>query len=163
NIWIGSSNQKLTRCEKTVTSGLSLTQVVSWHRDGDIPGAEQGYRILISENVRHPQAFENLAVICLDTGRTDEAVELLQSSLRLNPERSETHFKLGVAYQNQERLEDAASSYQQALAFNPKHPPALNNLAMILMQQHRVEEAVSALERAMEIKPDYFQACLSLG
>lgn len=146
-----------------MTSGLNLNQVVSWHRDGDLSGAEQGYRILISENVQHPDLFGNLAVICLDTGRADEAVNLLQSSLRLNPGRADTYFNLGVAYQNQGRLEDAISSYQQALAINPSNPFALNNLAMVLQQQHRLEEAISALKRAIELKPDYYQACLNLG
>lgn len=144
-------------------TGLTLERVVSLHRDGDLAGAEQGYRNLILQNLRHPVAYGNLAVICLETGRANEAVELLLSSIGLNAAQPDAYFNLGVAYKDLGRLEDAISSYQKALELHPEYTAALNNLAIALQEQGRLEESVSAFHKAIELNPRYSQAYFGLG
>lgn len=144
-------------------SGLTVDRVINLHLNGDLPGAEQGYRILISENVEHPLVYLNLAAICLTTGRTGEALELLQASLRLDSNNPAVYLNFSCAFMEQGRLEDAIASCQRALDLNPTYAEAHHNLGRALQELGRWEDAISSYQKAIELSPEYSRAFYNLG
>src|SRR5262245_56234321 len=102
-------------------SGLTFDQVSALHFNGDLLGAEKGYRSLIAEKVEDPNVYLNLGAICLDTNRIDEAIDLLHSSLRLNRDYADAHNNLGIALLALGRFDEAASAFRRAIRIRPDY------------------------------------------
>jgi predicted O-linked N-acetylglucosamine transferase (SPINDLY family) len=130
---------------------------------GNIYGAEQAYRGILSQNANNYVALEKLALICMMTGRVDEAQRLMLSALRLNPKNVETHANLAVAYKSQGRLKEAIASNRKAIELGGEIPEIYLNLGEVLKDYGRPEEAISAYEKALALKPNLAEAHNNLG
>lgn len=146
-----------------MNSGFTLDQVIERHLSGDVPGAEQGYRVLISEKVEHPVLYLNLGAICLDTGRTAEAIDLLNVSLGLNPHDARVYVNLAKAAAMQQRYEDAIAACQKALELDPHYLEPYLTLGISYSSLGGMNEAIASLEKAIELDPKYASAHFVLG
>ena len=109
--------------------------------------------------------MQALGVLCAQQGRSTEALELLEASLRLKPEAPDAHFNHGKVLKDTGRLEDALSAFDRALAARPDYPAARiaraeirNQLGITLQQQGRLGEALAAYDGALADVPDYSDA-----
>lgn len=130
---------------------------------GNIQGAEQAYRSILSQNANNCVALEKLALICMMTGRVDEAQRLMLLALRHNPTNPETHANLAVAYKSQGRLKDAIASNRKALELGGDIPELYLNLGEALNDCGRTEEAIASYEKALTLRPDFAEAHNNLG
>lgn len=64
----------------------------------------------------------------------NEAEELFQKTLKLNPNNTNVLNNLGVVYSKQNKIEEAAASFQKALELNPNNEDAISNLDQIKTQ-----------------------------
>lgn len=142
---------------------LTFEEILNLHMAGDVAAAEAGYRALIAQETEEDSAYGNLGVICMNQGRCDEAIELMQAALRLNANNPDTYLNLGVTYKLQGKIDDAIACYRMALQLRPGYPEALNNIGLALADQGNPEEAISFYSDALEIKPNYPEALFNLG
>jgi TolB-like protein/class 3 adenylate cyclase len=84
-------------------------------------------------------------------GRHDEAIELRQKAVALDPLSTSTLCALGVSYAGVGRFDEAVTMLQAALDLNPKAGIVHSKLAGIRLRQGRAEEALA--EAAMESHP----------
>jgi tetratricopeptide (TPR) repeat protein len=96
-------------------------------------------------------------------GRLDEAVDLYQEVLTLDPENKFAFYNLGVIEQTRGRPDGAAEYYTDALDVDASFEPALFNLAIIRAQQANTDEAISLYRRVLEVDPSDAGAHLNLG
>jgi len=82
---------------------------------GDRAGAEQDYRAALLLDPRWVNALNGLGVLLVEDGRAAEAIPLLESAARAEPEFWEARLNLGIAYQTAGRLADAAAAYRAVL------------------------------------------------
>lgn len=108
-------------------------------------------------------AYEDLALVNLVSGRTDDMVAAAQRALgiyrELGDRRGEAayHIWLGEAYLDQGRLSDAVASHQEGLALSRKvgdrdrEARALNMLGIVLQRLGRFDEAVLSHEESLGV------------
>lgn len=76
---------------------MDLQTALAHHQAGRLADAEAACRRLLSVDPTDADAAQLLGVICLQTGRADEAVERLRFALHLRPQWAEAYNNLGVA------------------------------------------------------------------
>ncbi|MEE9614477.1 MAG: tetratricopeptide repeat protein [Thermodesulfobacteriota bacterium] len=113
-----------------------------------------------------PMVYNRLAGAYLRLGRTDEAMGLLRTALRLNPDSAKTHNNLGVAYADKGRLEEAVSEYKEALRLRPRAAGSAgihNNLGLAYAAMGRPDEAAREYREALRLVPDHVGAHYNLA
>ncbi len=103
---------------------------------------------------KDPQALTELAVKKQEIGAFEEAVEILQKALAIDPDFVPAHYRMGLVYQEGDKRPEAISAYQKVLALEPQHVPARLGLATILGKQNRNDLAIAEFLKVAEIKPD---------
>ena len=73
----------------------------------------------------------NLGVALSDLGQFDEAIEWLESSLRLHPQSPEALDNVGMTLSRQGKWDEAMVWYDRALAVRPDFPEAHRNRSFI--------------------------------
>ena len=135
-----------------------LQRAVQLHQQGQLEAAEALYREILQTNQRHGQALQFLGVIAGQRGQAQEAIELIDQALAIDPANAAAWSNRGNALLELKRHADALESYDRALALNPKHADALHNRGLTLHRLERTEEALASYDQALGIRPDYPQA-----
>jgi tetratricopeptide (TPR) repeat protein len=105
--------------------------------------------------------------------RNDEdsrAVEAFQQALKLDPNLSEAHFRLGLAYEALDKAEEAEASYKKAtetyktyLQGTPDDAEAHYNLGQTYAALHQYRDAVREYRQATRLKEDDSDVYYDLG
>ncbi len=77
----------------------------------------------VAANVRGDQSvdlFNNWGVSCFSLGRIDQAINLFQRSLAIDPEHAESHYNLGIAYGSQGMRAEAQREMTLAMQLQQK-------------------------------------------
>jgi protein O-GlcNAc transferase len=96
-------------------------------------------------------------------GQLDQAAELYDQALKLQPQNFGVLQFFGVLRAQQGRHVEAARLMESALALEPDNFGALINYSQVLMGTGRVKEALATLDKALAIKPDVFEALYNRG
>ena len=104
-----------------------------------------------------------LGIIAAQTGRTEEAADLLGRSVAANPGDAGAHSNYGNILGALQRFEDALASFERALKLKPDYAEAYNNRGLILQKLKRFEDALDSYARALQIRPDHAGAYNNRG
>lgn len=96
-------------------------------------------------------------------GRIEEAADLYERVLVLDPQNKFAYYNLGLIEQTRGLEDQAVDAYRQALAIDPTFVPALFNLAILRTEQGAVDEAISLYRSVIEENADHAAAHLNLG
>lgn len=140
-----------------------LQQAMQAHQDDDLDTAERLYGEVLEQRVAQPDALHYLGVLYHQRGRSDEAVELIRTALRITPNHPDAHNNLGNIHKECDRLAMAEACYRRALECAPAHFKALNNLAVVLEALERPEEAFQAYTKLLQQAPQFAQGHYLLG
>ena len=124
----------------------------------DLRGAEDVQRRALALAPRDPTLLHNLAVTCNLTGRYDEAAELLNNALGLDPSRVDTCLLFGSILVGESRLDLARQLYVRWLRDQQAHPAVMLRLASLLADLGEPNEAASLLERVLALAPSSAEA-----
>jgi tetratricopeptide (TPR) repeat protein/SAM-dependent methyltransferase len=111
----------------------------------------------------HPFAWKVLGALAMQSGRSAEALELMQRAAFLAPEDAEAHNNLGNAFQELGRLVEAEASLRQALRITPNYAAAHYNLGNVLKSIGQQAEAESSYRQALAVNPSLAEAYFNLG
>ncbi|WP_257455977.1 tetratricopeptide repeat protein [Archangium lipolyticum] len=93
-----------------------------------------------------PELITNIASVHLVKEEPEEAISLLETSLRRWPDVGQMWANLGLAYQQQERFPEAAEAFQRTLRLTPHLASIRFRLASLLMDElKRPTDALIAL------------------
>src|SRR5271156_1314444 len=87
------------------------------------------------------QLFLNLGLLYLEVGNPHAAMEVLRLATLLGPNRAETHFNLGLAYQRMEMLGEAEQEVLLSLQMDSTQVDARNTLGTIYAEEGRYSRA----------------------
>ena len=146
--------QNAAKTAQTGTPGA----VAAWQR-GDLAFAEAHWRAALLRNPNDPLAPRALSDIAQQTGRYEEAAQLLRSFAESPPEYS----NLGVSLEALGRHDEAEAAYRQAVSIDPNFASAHFNLGNLLQKQGRDIDAEEAFRAALALRPDYGKAWNGLG
>ncbi|MGD2129856.1 MAG: sulfotransferase [Lysobacterales bacterium] len=135
-----------------------LQQATQAHEAGQLAFAEQAYRGLIAERVKQPQLFNNLAMICLQSGRLAEAHRLLKQALSIDPGFAAARMHLATVYEQSGKTKRALAIFERLVSEHPEMFIARYLMANLLKAQGKIEEATAHYLKIMEQQPNYTQA-----
>ncbi len=97
-------------------------------------------------------------------GRLEEAQQLLERAIAIDPRSHEAHSNLAAVYFGLQKLEAARACQEKAIALKPNFTPALTGLGNTLLQHETCPNRPSRLyDRAIRLKPDYADALCNRG
>lgn len=137
--------------EKRVPLGKLATEA---HQRGDFAEAENYYRILLKEHPDNAALLASLGQVCLDQGKYEEAISLIEHSLSLDPGQAKATYNLGLCHQHLGNREDAEKFYLKTLDIEPNTVSAHNNLSGIYYTMLKYDKALKHVQKAIELDPD---------
>ncbi|MCC2670668.1 MAG: repeat protein [Armatimonadetes bacterium] len=90
-------------------------------------------------------------------------LEQLQAQVQQHPEDTAAHYRLGLAYVQQDRQLDATREFLVVIQNDPGRAEVLNDLGVSYMLQERYHESRMALDAAIEARPRYGRAKANMG
>ncbi len=145
----------------TAEQVAQLRQAVNAHSQGNLAGAEAGYRSLLAAKAESPELYCNLAAICAQSSRRDEADTLWKKALAIDPRSVDARMNLADSYQMAGEIERSASLYRGVLKDHEDLYVARYMLGNILKSQGKMDEAATLYKRVMAQEPRYTQAHFS--
>jgi tetratricopeptide (TPR) repeat protein len=119
-------------------------------RAGRHPDAQKIFRELIAKDPRDANALNYLGYMLAEQGTSlDEAVNLIQRALTVDPENPSYLDSLGWAYFQQGKLALADAPLSTAADRLPKNSVIQDHLGDLRLKQNRPAEAIAAWQRAL--------------
>ena len=114
--------------------------------------AEQDYKFYLNEGIDKT-----------NQGKFDEALEVLEKALELNPENALIYFSKAIAYHNLNQLRAAYENYGHAIELDKNMIDAYYNRAQTILAfdnptTEELEEALEDLNRATELDKKFIDA-----
>jgi tetratricopeptide (TPR) repeat protein len=119
-------------------------------KGGRAADAEAALRGLLSRDPRDANALNSLGYMFAERGeRLDEAVELLQRAVTIEPQNPSFLDSLGWAYFRQGKLDLAEAPLTEAAAKLPDNSVVQDHLGDLRFRQNRFAEAIAAWQRSL--------------
>ncbi len=91
---------------------------------GFFPQAEICLRASLARIPNHAQGWLHLGLVMLQTGRTIDALDYLETARHHGANNAPLFVALGMAYEENKNYAEALSAYRQAYEIDPEHPQA---------------------------------------
>lgn len=130
-----------------------IAQAVYHQQRGAYADAERLFRAVLAADPRQPDALHYLGLLGYQTGRPDQAVDLIQRSIAESPENPTFYYNLAGILSKLERGQEAIPHYQRCLDLQHDNGDAWQGLAQTLQTLGYPEDAVACLERACIYAP----------
>jgi tetratricopeptide (TPR) repeat protein len=95
----------------------------------------------------HSQALAFLADADMQIGKSDEALPLIEKSIRVDPRLERAHLDLGILYADAGRREDALKEFQTAEKLSPEDPNVHWRMARLYQAMGRKQEAKAEFDK----------------
>jgi len=155
---------RVRRVGQAVCLALVLTlAILSWRQSRMYGDIETLYRATIARNPACSIAYNNLGLVLVDLGRSEEAIEHFHKAARLNPDNAEAYNNLGYAMAAKGNIRAAIEHYHDALRIKPNFFKAHNNLANALATTGNIHAAIEHYREALRLKPDDADTHSNLG
>jgi predicted O-linked N-acetylglucosamine transferase (SPINDLY family) len=142
----------------------SFERAFALHREGRLTDAEVAYRALLAAGLpEQPRVQGLLGALCLQTGRPDEAIDLLRRAAAAEPRGATAHANLGLALLERGEHAQALACCERALALAPAYPEALVTRGNALAGLGREAEALASYDRALALRAGYVEAHCNRG
>lgn len=117
---------------------------------GDFAGAESSLRQILARDPKDATALNYLGYMFAERGaRLDEAVDLVQRALKIEPDNPSFLDSLGWAYFQQGRLDLADRPLSDAAAKLPTNSVVQEHLGDLRFKQGRYSDAITAWEKSL--------------
>ena len=135
-----------------------MQDVVTLIRDGKIDEAEQ--RLTQAQGASGATAEWHCARgrLLAAKGDTEEAVEVFEQALQLDPQCSQAAFQLALLLDLHGDEEGALELYLSLAKRSPVHVNALLNLATVYEDEGKFEDALECVERVLDEYPNHIRA-----
>jgi tetratricopeptide (TPR) repeat protein len=132
----------------------ALDRAIDLHGSGDLAAAETLYRAVLEACPDQADALHYLGVIALQSGRFDEAIDLIQRAIDVQPDFVGAIVNLAHGLNATEQYEAAVEQFEAALKLQPDLTDTRRNLADTLLRMGRVENAIERYQQVLEARPD---------
>jgi tetratricopeptide (TPR) repeat protein len=96
-------------------------------------------------------------------GRSDEAIRIYQTALRLKPNNSVVRNLLGIALSHKGQMDEAITQFQETIRLSPDYSEAHYNLGNALLEKGQTDEAIRQYEEVIRLKMDSAELHNNLG
>jgi tetratricopeptide (TPR) repeat protein len=123
----------------------------------------------VLEDVKEKRIKEQTAVhlfrafFSFNRFRTDEAIQDLNSAIKLDPQYALSYSHRGDARRDKGEFDGALADYDKALEIDPKYTTAYINRGILYTKRSQWDRAVADFNRALELEPRNVSAYYSRG
>ena len=135
------------------TMQQTLQRALRHHGAGEFEQAAVIYRDILSDDPENAVALNLLGVIAHQTGRHEEAIQLIGEAIHLRPNVADFHANLGQPYLSLGDEKRAADCFAKALSRDPRSTAALSGMGQLRKKQNRFDEAAKHFRALLEIRP----------
>ena len=118
------------------------------HTVGGIPIASEK----IEESVKEIVVRANLL---FESGDSEQAIQLLNKAIRIDPKSAYAYNSRGLAYYNTNRFNQATEDYDRAIHLDPEYADPYNNRGVVHGELARFEQAMQDFDKAIQLNPEY--------
>lgn len=136
---------------------------VAWAMLVLVPAAVLVSHVPEGVEVGEAQTCGSAGIVLAEQGRTAEAEEYLQESLRRYTGQPKVWFTLGLIRMQQGDLVEAEACLSRTVALAPDHAEARKHLGFVLARQDKTDGAILQFTRALALSPDDAQLHANLG
>jgi Flp pilus assembly protein TadD/mono/diheme cytochrome c family protein len=122
-----------------------------------------GYEMEIERHPDDPGLRDTAAMLYLELGRGEQAVDHFRASAALRPQSAQAHYNLGTALTVARQLDAAAAEYRTALGLDPAYANAHNNLGNVLLAEGRAADAIAEFRESARLQPKSASALANLA
>ena len=140
-----------------------LQAAVEAYQGRDLDAAEGIFKQILAVNPKEPNALHLLGCIYKDRGQLQQAVELIQASIREDGSNPIPFLNLGKILAIAGQHENAAGVFQESLKRNQQIPETWFCFGNALKEIEKVEEAKQAYRNALQLNPAHAGAAGNLG
>lgn len=156
----GDTDEAIRQLDLIVEPGVGFQaqvhKAVLYSRKGDLEAARRTLGAL------SPQDDDERTVLALttasiyrDSGRSEQAIAVLEQADADLPDTAELKYDLAMLYERQGRYEDFERLMRQIIELSPDNANAYNSLGYTFADRNvNLDEAEELLERALELEPD---------
>ena len=149
--------------KKNLTTKETFTLAVQNQQKNNFQVAEKLYKETLKSNPNHVDAHNNLGIILLRSGKSQNAKSCFEKTIEINPNHPSAHNNLGEVFRILGELQKAKSCHQKAIEINPNNAESHNNLGVVINELGEHQKAINCYERAIEIRPNHANAHNNLG
>lgn len=121
---------------------------------GDLESARRGFRSVLDENIRHPDALLGMGLFASRVAIFDTAASLIRQAIDIDPRNAGYWSNLGNVLQKQNRWDEAIEAHRSAVRLNPSHFAIRQNLGSALNLVDRPFEGLPHLREALRLNPE---------
>ena len=139
--------------KKTGKSDEALSVANFFEKIGEVKLAEQAYNKLLEANHRFLEPANNLAAIYINSGRFDQALEILDRFLQYYPETAELYCNKGIAYLRMGKKEEGLLMLEKAAKLNPYLRQASYMLGLVYYEKGYPDKAMRQFIKYLALDP----------
>lgn len=128
--------------------------------------AESLYNQCLDLSPNHVDCHRALAILLVDTDRSDRAFALLKNWAQNNPQLADARVELGRLYDEMGQTKVAEQYLDEALALNPMHAKAWSELGKIREKSGDLQQAMRNYQQSLQannLQPEVMQRIASLN
>ena len=146
-----------------ITVDQAFNVAISLHQSGKVSRAADIYNLILKKESKHADALHLLGVTRRQQGKIKEAVKLIKSAIKINPDACIYYSNLSEAYRVIDKLSKASDACQKALKLDSQHPETHLNMAAIAFAKQNYEVAITSYTKALDYRNGYVDALFGLG
>lgn len=104
------------------------------------------------------QAHSGCGIVLAKEGKTEEALQHFQESIRHNPFYAQAHNNLGLVLMNLNKIDEAIAQFRTALDIKPDYVEVHNSLGIALTMQGNKRQAAEQFRETLRLQPGNTQA-----
>jgi tetratricopeptide (TPR) repeat protein len=133
------------------------------YQQGNLEGAEKHFRQVVLSDSKNVHGLNLLGMVCVNTGRHEEAVKLISLALKIKPDDAQAHGNLGLAYQRMANLELAEHHFRKSIEIDASKPTLWNSLGNVLREMGQASEAIKVYEGTLKVDGNYPECWTNLS
>ena len=140
-----------------------LAQAIDLHRRGQLDSAKILYEQILAKQHKNFDALHLLGIIHAMQQRLDQAIDLFNKAIKINPSHSAALFNRGNAYFEANQFLNALADAQKVVLLDTKNSNAYFLAGNCLKQLQRFDEALSFYDKALALQPHFAKALNNRG
>ena len=139
------------RLDETIGDAHSALGFVLTQYEWDWKRAEAEFKRAIELAPHSIDTFQAYSVYLMNLGPIEEAIDLIQREIELDPLFAKAHQDLGYAYYVARRLDEAETQLRATICLDPHFPTTYLVLGFVYVALRQIDQAIATLERGVDL------------
>jgi len=152
-----ADKERLEKMEKMVEEGNKLLDHKNYQQ------AQENFKSVLEENPVNLKALIGMAMVKRSKDEHEEALQLLDKILSIDPNHKESKNLYGIYMFEKEDVEKAQQIFEEVVNEFPEMKDARSNLGEVYIAQEKYQKGVDQLIKVLEIDPQDVPAMLRMS